>query len=227
MFKQKMYEVVANTGVAVLSKIFPEQFACDGVKPSDRYIEYNFTLKNLPKPPVNILDVGCVSSFFPLILAGFGYQVTGLDMRKYQITEALAFPNFKFIQHNIVEKLLPKVFDCVTAISTIEHIGIHGRYGAKKDDFADFNAIRNIRECLKDNGTLILTIPVGKYKVVAPYQRIYGWQRINKMTFGFKLEEERYYIEKHYWRECDRIEAFSVESSKTKYALGLYKFTKI
>ena len=229
MFKEKLYQVIADVGIATMSKLFPEQFAKDPVRPSDRYLEYNFAISHLPKPPLKILDVGCVSSLFPLILAGFGYDVTAIDIRDYPILKRLSFSNFRFVKHNIAEKPMEESFDCVTAISTIEHIGIYGRYGSKKDNNADLNAITHIYNSLKEQGKFILTIPVGLYKVLPPYYRIYGVEIFDFLSKNFYMENRKYYLtdKNGYWFECSEYEAFTTDATKDYFALGLFSLIKI
>ena len=228
MFKEKLYQVIADIGIATMSKLFPGQFAKDPVKPSDRYLEYNFAISHLPKPPAKVIDVGCVSSLFPLILAGFGYDVTGIDIRDYPILKRLSFPNFKFIKHNICNRF-DDIFDCVTAISTIEHLGIYGRYGSKKDDNADMKAITNIYHLLCKDGKFILTIPVGKYKILPPYYKINDWEHIEYLIAGFDIEDEQYYLtdKNGYWYQCNKEEAFNIKPTKDYFALGLFSLIRI
>jgi len=229
MFKERLYQVVADLGISWMSKLFPEQFAKDPVKPSDRYIEYPFAITHLPPPPARILDVGCTSSLFPLILSSFGYHVVGVDMRPYPIIEKISYPNFEFVRQNLSEQPLPKEsFDCVTAISCIEHFGIGGRYGTIPDESADIKAMNNIYDCLKHGGRLILTIPVGIYTVLPPYYRVYGKSRLMMLISGFDLRQERYFLrdEKDYWYECTREKGFSIKPTKDYFCLGLFYLIK-
>lgn len=79
--KEHLYRIIAKTGTGLCTKIFPEYFAKEPLAPSDRYMEVPFAIKNLPKPPARVLDVGCSGSFFALLLAGFGYDTYGIDIR--------------------------------------------------------------------------------------------------------------------------------------------------
>lgn len=57
--KEKIYKIVSTAGIKALTKIFPEHFAKEPLKPTDRYIEYPFVIRNLSEPPAKVLAVGC------------------------------------------------------------------------------------------------------------------------------------------------------------------------
>jgi SAM-dependent methyltransferase len=128
--KEHLYHIIAKTGTSLCTKIFPEYFAKEPLAPSDRYLEVPFAIRNLPKPPARVLDVGCSGSFFALLLAGFGYDTYGIDIRNYPILNKVTFDNFTFMKCDIRKiSFSDNFFDAITAISTIEHIGVSGRYG--------------------------------------------------------------------------------------------------
>ena len=137
--KEKLYNIAANIG----KKLFAEYWGKASLKATDRYIEYPFVLKNIPRPPCKILDIGCAGSMFPLLLKAFGYDITGIDIRLHPMRFS-----FDFVKADICNKTFgSNLFDIITAISTIEHI----RYA--------FKAIKEIHRLLKPNGLLLMTIP--------------------------------------------------------------------
>jgi 2-polyprenyl-3-methyl-5-hydroxy-6-metoxy-1,4-benzoquinol methylase len=123
--KEKIYNLVASLGIGFLSKIFPEYFAKEPLRPTDRYIEYPFVLNNIELRP-NILDVGCSGSMLPLLLKSLGYEVHGIDIRDYLPKNKFMFTKGSICSTNYDDN----EFDTIIAISTIEHIGLE-RYGAK------------------------------------------------------------------------------------------------
>ena len=112
-----------------------------------RTIEYGFALSHLVKLPVGtLLDVGCTARVNPVVstMCELGWKVEGIDLRDYNYKH----PNFTFLKVDINHLSAVGQFDVVTAISTLEHIGIGGRYGIEKDPEALTDAIRNIRAFL-------------------------------------------------------------------------------
>ena len=221
--KERIYRVCAKAGIQVFSKVFPEYFAREPLKPSDRYIEYNFAIKHIQGEKV--LDVGCAGSLFPLMLSAFGYCTWGLDIREYAITNKLSFPKFTFIKEDIKKAKLPYgFFDTITSISTIEHIGISGRYGEKDDDRGDLKAVDRMKSLLKKGGVLILTFPCGQNKVIKPYCRIYD--SIYDFTKDMIVEETEFYVEDGDWVKCTKKDTYKYKSTPDKSPICLLKMRK-
>ncbi|RJP28854.1 MAG: class I SAM-dependent methyltransferase [Candidatus Omnitrophota bacterium] len=227
--KEKAYEVISKSGIAVIQKIFPEYFAKQPLRPTDRYIEYSFATENLPSTPAKILDVGCAGSFFPLLLAGFGYQTYGLDIREYAITNKISFKNFNFVKESVIKtSFQDNFFDAITAISTLEHIGISGRHGEKEDLQADKKALAEMVRILKNQGTIILTIPFGKAKIIRPYARIYDSKLVEELIKPLKIVKDAYFMidESGDWAECSRQKAETFDATEGEYPLCLLKLLK-
>ena len=181
-----MYDLFVKYGSKALQKMFPHEYAKVPLEVDSRYVEYPFAIESLPHTPCEILDVGCSGSMFPLLLQAMGHHVTGLDRRPYPV------PTLPFIQSSCT--ILPfenRCFDFVTAISTIEHVGISGRYGEEEDPLGDAVTMNEIHRVLKPEGMCILTVPFGdKFEIVRPYHRVYNRDHLNFIIEGFKVEEE-------------------------------------
>lgn len=229
--KEKIYNETVSFGINTLRTIFPEYFAKEPLAPTDRYIEYPFAIRNLPKPPVKILDVGCAGSFFPLLLASFGYETYGIDIREYAIINKIKFDNFRFVREDITKKTSfpDNCFGVITAISTLEHIGIAGRHGVTQMDLSgDKNAIKEIKRILKSNGILIITIPFGIAKIIKRYCRIYDNTLVKQLVKGLEIEEEVYYMQDSNddWYKCSKRQAEGVNAKNDRYPLCLLKIVK-
>lgn len=225
-FKEIAYGFLSKLGVGIFQKIFPEYFAKEPLKPTDRYIEYDFVVRNLPKPPAKVLDVGCAGSFFPLLLAGFGYETYGIDIREYAITNKINFDNFRFLREDIRKtSFADNFFDAVTAVSTIEHIGISGRHGSDEDLDADKKTMTQIKRVIKPGGVVLLTIPFGKAKIIRPNCRIYDEALVKQLTEDLAIEKEEYCIQDSFndWMICSKSEAANVVCSSQYYSLCLLK----
>lgn len=183
----------------------------------DRMVEYPFVFRELKIASGKVLDVGCTSPYniLPLILADKGLEVHGIDGREFRVRHS----NFKFHQEDIRKTSFPdSYFDCVIAISTIEHVGLAGRYEAHFDREGDKNAIREICRIMKDDGNLILTLPFGKAKIVRPFHRIYDRKGLQRLTAGLTILSKEFYIKNNdgYWVKCGEREAERIDATLTQ-----------
>jgi len=156
---------------------------------SDRAIERPFVFLNLP-PHGRVLDVGCTGSDLPLVLRGFGYEVVGLDTRLYQLAE----PLFEFVRGDIRNTSFPDGrFDLVLAVSTIEHIGLSGRYGSDEDAEGDVRAMREIHSITRSGGKVLLTVPYGEPAIFRPWNRVYGPNELRNLVDGFNVVKAEFF----------------------------------
>lgn len=165
----------------------------DGVLNS-RLIEYPFVLQKLDgQPRGRVLDVGCTDSgnIVAPTLAALGWQVYGVDTREFKFKH----PNFSFVREDIRKTSFPDGFFLwVYAISTVEHIGLAGRYGVKVDDpEGDFKAVTEIRRLLGPGGRFLLTLPYGQGGVVKPAERVYDKSRLRRLLAEWSVQEETYH----------------------------------
>ena len=163
----------------------------------ERVVENASVYESLDKVPdrATLLDIGCAESSVPFELASMGYQVTGLDLRRYP----LHHPNLTFVLGNIFAMpFLSGSFDFVSAISTVEHLGIE-TWGIPSSQKTDVDGISEIHRCLKDKGLLYLTVPFGKKDLT--WQRIYDRASLRQLLTGFNVTLSKYYtrINKQYW----------------------------
>lgn len=227
--KKKLYEIIAPLGVKTLMSLFPEYFAKEPLSPTDRYIEYPFVIKNLPKPPARILDVGCAGTFFPLLLAAFGYETYAVDIRVYSIINRIEHKNFKFVQEDIAKTSFKNdYFDAITAVSIIEHIGLSGRYGSKEDLSGDKSAIEEMKRIIKPEGEILLTVPFGKPRIFRPFQKVYDPESLRQTLGNLKVELQEYYKQDAHddWYKCTKDDAQLEEPTIYRSALCLLKLVK-
>jgi len=97
-----------------------------------------------------LLDAGCGDGRLCYELAQGGWDVVGIDYSERAIAFAKAFsPTVKFIVGDLAKYQPEKQFDVVTCVEVIEHI----------IPIELPNVIMHISRCLKNDGTLILTVP--------------------------------------------------------------------
>src|SRR3990172_11938288 len=139
----------------------------------DREVEYAFVAAHVPDTPGTALDFGCGNAPIGLVAAFKGYTVLALDLTPVQWT--FVNPAITFHQADInTYPLGSQRFDVILTCSTVEHVGLAGRYGSLEDPNGDLKAMRLLRTLLKPGGRMLLTIPVGQDQVCRPYHRIYG-----------------------------------------------------
>jgi SAM-dependent methyltransferase len=191
----------------------------------DRAIEWSWVVAHLPKQACQVLDMGCVQSALTCIAARLGHLVTAVDLRdiEYEMQGVI------FSKGDINDlDFGPKRFDVIINCSSIEHVGLHGRYGSSDAVDGDLEAMRRLRGLLASNGRMILTIPVGRDAVFLPYHRIYGSARLPALLQGFTILEEEFWTKNQniIWKRCNKKIALATEGSESYYALGLFLLQK-
>ena len=186
----------------------------------DRDVEWGFCRDLLKMiQPHTVIDVGSGDGTLSRFTAGIATRVFAIDL-----------------EHAIKgDRITPLVGDaeimarglcveCVLNCSTIEHVGLAGRYSIKKDDDnADIQLMCVLKECLRPNGCMILTLPVGLDAVHRPFHRVYGKERLPLLLEGWTVEYSRWNTKEDNaegWYQVTKAEALTVESSPTFYAIG-------
>ncbi len=194
----------------------------------DRALEYPWALKNIELKKGKLLDVGStVSKMFKDNLSA-EVEVFAINSDKEQRFEKNS--GIKSVFGDIRKTdFKTNMFDVITCISTLEHIGVGGRYGIVDEPNGDTQAMKEMFRILKPNGTLLVTVPYG-LRDVLPINKLYNKRRIEKLTQGYEVESETYmkYDEKYnIWKEVEEVVAGKVNWQKERwYALALIKLIK-
>jgi glycosyltransferase involved in cell wall biosynthesis len=197
----------------------------------DRDIEWSWVVSQMPEGPGKALDIGPGGSHLSLLCAQKGYSVTAVDLQP--INFPYQHSGVRFVQGDILNVPLPmEHFDLVVNCSTVEHIGMAGRYGVQKNlDNGDLDTMSHLRELMKLGGEMLLTVPVGKDAVCTPLCRIYGNFRLPLLLEGYTVEKEAYWVkdEKNRWLLSDKETALYFDAICTSwnplrnvYALGCF-----
>jgi hypothetical protein len=134
-----------------------------------------------------------------------------------------AYERVTAVQADILERpLTGRRFEQIINCSSIEHVGLAGRYGSTNRPDGDIEAMSILRDLLSLGGRMILTVPVGLDLVCPPLHRIYGPTRLPRLLEGYTIEEEQYWAKSTTWEATDRQNALATPGSRSFYSLGLF-----
>ena len=157
--------------------------------------------------------------------------MTAVDLEALQW--AYVHPRLTFMQGDILSLPLPKEhFNLVVNCSTVEHVGLAGRYGVvvNRTD-GDLEAMQRLRELMKPGGLMVLTIPIGQDAVFAPLCRVYGVRRLPWLLNGYTVDKEVFWVKdsQNRWVMSDKETALNFKASagtwdplQNVYALGCF-----
>jgi len=196
----------------------------------DRDIEWSWIAANIPNSGGIALDFGTGGGPLALLAAMKGYRVTGLDIN--EISWPYCHPSLTFTKGDILKIALPKNnFDLIINCSTVEHVGISGRYDVIDEiEDGDLKAMDRLKTFMKPNGIMLLTIPVGLDAIFRPMHRVYGTERLPKLLKGYKIIKEDFWVknEKNNWILSEKGEALKYPpragstSLRSVYAIGCF-----
>ncbi len=177
----------------------------------DREIEWSYIASRMAPGNGSVLDFGAGCGTMSIHALQKGYRVVALDLEDNHFH--WSHPNLNRVQGDLLKLDLPKgSFDYVLNCSTVEHVGLTGRYGVSvKESNGDFEAMGKLRSLLKPSGKMIMTVPCGQDAVVVPMHRVYGQKRLPGLLKGYEIEEQCYWVKgcDNRWHSADRESALS------------------
>ena len=98
----------------------------------------------------------------------------------------------------------------------------------------DLEAMARLRQLMKPDGVMLLTIPVGQDTVFVPFHRVYGKEWLPCLLDNYLVEREAFWVkdQENRWVPCDRETALNFEASvhggplQNVYALGCFVLRK-
>jgi SAM-dependent methyltransferase len=192
----------------------------------DREIEWTWTLAHIRQHGGRVLDFGAGNGMMSLGASFAGNDVVAVDLEPEQFQ---FHPHrIEYVQGDFNEiDLEPQSFDQIINCSSIEHVGLAGRYGSADDPDGDLKALEKMAGILKPDGNMVLTIPVGRDAVFAPLHRIYGERRLARLLEHWDVREESFWAKPSgpRFEPVTREQALAEEGSRSYYALGLFVVT--
>jgi hypothetical protein len=188
----------------------------------DRELEWTFVQSRLADGPGRTLDFGADTGLLSLAAALRGHDVVALD--RLDVSGEVVHPAVRRVVADILDRpLADERFDQIINCSSVEHVGLAGRYGSSDAPDGDLEAMAILAGMLAPGGRHILTVPVGRDLVCPPLHRIYGEARLPRLLEHHAVVEQQYWHKDgSAWRPADRATALAVEGSRSFYALGLF-----
>jgi len=200
-----------------------------------RDIEWSYIASRLRMGPGYAFDFGCGFGNMCIHAVQKGYKVMALDLEPGPFP--WTHPNVEIIRGDLLKLELPdQAFDYILNCSTVEHVGVAGRYGvAVEETDGDLAAMQRLRRMLKPSGRMLITIPCGRDATIVPWHRVYGKERLPKLLNGYVIEDEAYWVKRNdnVWYPADRGTALAyvptghpTNAFLTCYALGCFVLAK-
>jgi SAM-dependent methyltransferase len=188
----------------------------------DRWVEWSFCMARMADGEGTTMDFGADLGFLSLAAAQRGHNVVALD--REDIPLLYSHPRVTRVTADILDRpLADRRFDQIVNCSSVEHVGLGGRYGSGDEQDGDIEAMGVMADMLAENGRMIITIPVGRDGVFAPQHRIYGEGRLPRLFERYEPLEEQYWAKDGAeWKPVDKAIALATEGSESFYSLGLF-----
>jgi SAM-dependent methyltransferase len=193
-----------------------------GTLEGDRWVEWSFCMARMADGEGTTMDFGADLGFLSLAAAQRGHTVVALD--REDIPLLYEHERVTRVTADILDRpLADRRFDQIVNCSSVEHVGLGGRYGSGDSVDGDLEAMGIMADLLADDGRMILTVPVGRDAVFSPQHRIYGDERLPRLLERYRPLEEQFWRKGGpAWTPADRPTALATEGSESFYSLGLF-----
>ena len=190
----------------------------------DRVLEWSFIASRIGRYANNdsyVLDFGCGNGTLTFAAASLGARVLAIDLMPLQFAPIYSAIEFRQTDVMKLDNSIER-FDLVLNCSTIEHVGLGGRYNSTEKPDGDLEAMQKLRRLMKTKGIMLLTMPVGQDAVISPLHRIFGPQRLPRVIEGFQVIESLFWrkVAHNVWMSCSQKEAYAEVGNDHYYALG-------
>jgi SAM-dependent methyltransferase len=202
----------------------------------ERHVEWTFLSSQMSCGPGEAIEFGCEEGYMSLLAAQKGFHVIANDLQEQSFH--WQHPNVEFRQGDFLKMELPQNhFDLAINCSSVEHVGVAGRYGiTMSEDEGDIQVMSRLAKILKPDGRLLMTAPCGRDTVMAPWCRVYGTQRLPRLLERFRIEREEYWTKNraNQWVRSDREAALNFQPRNNPsdpydcaYALGCFSLRRV
>ena len=192
----------------------------------ERDVEWSWTLAYVHRGPGRVLDFGSGNGMMALGASLAGNDAVAVDLEPEQYL--FRGHDIQYVQGDFNSLAFePGSFDQILNCSSIEHVGLAGRYGSPDEPDGDLRAMDKMATLLKPGGDMVLSIPLGLDGVYAPWHRVYGEQRLPRLLERWEIQKESYWTKPadDQYEPVSREQALADTGSASYYALGLFVVT--
>jgi len=128
----------------------------------ERNVEWAFLSTEMPNGPGEAIEFGCEEGYMSLLAATAASTSSPTTSKsKTSVGNTLVF---EFRQGDFLKLNLPRNhFDLAINCSSVEHVGVAGRYGIEVNEEAgDIEVMQRLVDILKPGGLLLMTAPCGR-----------------------------------------------------------------
>jgi SAM-dependent methyltransferase len=201
----------------------------------ERNVEWSFLSAEMPNGPGEAIEFGCENGYMSLLAAQRGFNTVANDLQEQAFL--WKHPKVQFSHGDFLELDLPRnYFDLAINCSSVEHVGVAGRYGIESgSNEGDLDVMNRIAEILKPNGLLLMTAPCGRDTTLSPWCRVYGNERLPRLFGAFRVVKQEFWSKSkaNQWEPCTRETALAFEPRNhptnphaCAYALGCFVLSK-
>src|SRR5260370_40470272 len=114
----------------------------------ERHVEWTFLSSEMPCGPGEAIEFGCEEGYMSLLAAQKGFHVVANDLQAQSFH--WRHPKVEFLQGDFLKLELPRNhFDVAINCSSVEHVGVAGRYGVEVTlHNGDIQVMRRLPEIL-------------------------------------------------------------------------------
>jgi SAM-dependent methyltransferase len=189
----------------------------------------------MPSGPGEAIEFGCEHGYMSLLAAQKGFRVIANDLQHQSFI--WQHSRVEFRQGDFLKLNLPRNhFDLAINCSSVEHVGVTGRYGITvEEEEGDIEVMRRLADILKPEGLLLMTAPCGRDALMAPWCRVYGAKRLPRLLAPFQIIKQCYWTkdEENRWVASTRDAALDFQPihspsdpHRCAYALGGFVLRK-
>jgi hypothetical protein len=229
-FKRYISDYIAFSkdfkGKIILTPCLQDWYDVAGDVNSEYFVQDLFIAQQIfESNPIKHVDVGSRIDGFVSNVASFR-QIEVFDVR--EMKNSIKNINFKSADFSDPSFDLINYTESISCLHTLEHFGL-GRYGDPVSNDAYINGFNNLANCLKNDGILYLSVPIGKERVEFNANRVFNPLTILNLAKLNQLTIKKLYIidKKASIVDIDILNNDSwIKLSEDNYNLGVFIFKK-